>query len=144
MRWWRRGKSKEPRWAQMSLAAREREVAHLRQVISTAKVVVALTAAVAATFVAGTLQVTQDPTWWDHASAALMGATLVISSWLLMLPAPPHGELDETAFELVKKHARRTQYLLQAQVILSVLSCVAATFGLLWASTWQPHHLPWH
>jgi hypothetical protein len=125
-------------------AAREREVQHLRQVIGNAKVVVALTAAIAATFVAGTLQDTNTETWWDHASAALMALTLVISFWLVTRPLPPHAEIDEKAFNSVKDHARRTHLLTQAQVILSGLSCVAATMGLLWPSTWQPHHvLPW-
>jgi hypothetical protein len=77
-------------------AAREREVNHLRQVIGTAKVVVALTAAIAATFVAGTLQVNSPETRWDHVSAVLMAFTLIVSFWLVTRPVPPHAEIDGT------------------------------------------------
>jgi hypothetical protein len=121
-------------------AAREREVNHLRQVIGTAKVVVALTAAIAATFVAGTLQVNSPETRWDHVSAVLMAFTLIVSFWLVTRPVPPHAEIDGTAFDKVKNQARVTHCLVQVQVTLSGLSCVAATLGLLWPSTWQPHH----
>ena len=128
----------------MTPDAREREVKHLRQVIGNAKVVVALTAAIAATFVSGTLQATQPETWWDHASVALMALTLVVSFWLITRPLPPHAEIDSETFDEVKDHERGTHLLTQVQVILSGLSCVAATLGLLWPSTWQPHHvLPW-
>jgi hypothetical protein len=114
-------------------------------VIGDAKIVVALTAAIAATFVAGTLQVTGPPeTWWDHASVALMALTLAISFWLVTRPLPPHAEITKAAFDEVKAHARRTHIVTQVQVIFSGLSCAAATMGLLWPNTWQPHHvLPW-
>lgn len=82
----------------MTPDAREREVKHLRQAIGTAKVVVALTAAIAATFVAGTLQVNSPETWWDHASAVLMAFTIIVSFWLVTRPVPPHAEIDGTAF----------------------------------------------
>jgi hypothetical protein len=129
----------------MTPDAREREVKHLRQAIGTAKVVVALTAAIAATFVAGTLQVNSPETWWDHASAVLMAFTIIVSFWLVTRPVPPHAEIDETAFDKVRDRARRTHCLVQVQVVLSGLSCVAATMGLLLPCTWQPHHWPsWH
>jgi hypothetical protein len=108
-------------------------------VINSAKVVVALTAAIAATFVAGTLQDHDKPTWWDHASAVLMSITLVLSFWLIAQPVPSHAEMDATTFDEVKDHARWTHSLTQAQVVLSGLSCVSATFGLLWPSTWLIH-----
>lgn len=121
----------------MTRRAREREVAHLRQVIGTAKVVVALTAAIAATFVAGTLQDKVTPTHWDHASLALMAPTLLISFWLVTRPVPPHVDLDAEAFEKVKKQARRTHFLTELQVGFSALSCIAAAMGLLWPCTWH-------
>lgn len=143
--WWRYGaRSDEPRGAEMTPAAREREAAHLRQMINAAKVVVALTAAIAATFVAGTLQETNPPTWWDHASAVLMAVTIVVSFWLVMQPVPPHAEIDAATFDTVRDHARWTHVLTQVQVVSSGLSCVTATLGLLWPSTWQPEHWPWH
>jgi len=137
MRWsWLRSASAEPRGVDMTPEAREREIAHLRQVINTAKLVVALTAAIAATFVAGTLQEPSPSTYWDHASAALMAITLLISFWLIAQPVPSHAELDAKTFDDVKEHARWTHSLTQLQVIFSLASCVTATFGLLWPSTW--------
>ncbi len=57
----------------------EREVAHLRQVISTAKIVVTLTAGIAVTFVAAELQ-GQHSTCWEIAAAfftvPMLGATM--------------------------------------------------------------------
>jgi hypothetical protein len=47
----------------------EREVAHARHVIQTAKLVVTFSAAIAATFVASALQ-TDDPDCWDIAAAS--------------------------------------------------------------------------
>jgi hypothetical protein len=126
----------------MTPAAREREVQHLRQVINAAKVVVALTAAIAATFVAGTLQENEKPTWWDHASALLMAITLIISFWLITQPVPPRSEIDEATFDNLRDHARWTHSLVQVQVLLSGLSCVTATLGLLWPYTWPPGHWP--
>jgi hypothetical protein len=113
----------------------EAEVSHLRRVISTAKVVVALTAAIAATFVAGTLQVEKE-TYWDHTSAVLMIVTLGLSFWLVTRPVPPHSDL-ETAFKDVKKQADRAHCVMQCQVIFSALSCLTATVGLLWPCSWH-------
>ena len=121
----------------MTDKAYEREVAHLRQVINNAKVVVTLTAAIAATFVAGTLQV-ERATHWDHAAAALMLVTLGLSFWLIALPPKPHVvELDYSAYHVVKKRTCRAHWLLVGQIIFSGLSCAAATIGLLWPSSWQ-------
>jgi hypothetical protein len=65
----------------------EREIAHLRHVISTAKIVVTLTAGIAVTFVAAELQGTESKCWESAAAiftVPMLGATLGI----LMLRAP--------------------------------------------------------
>jgi hypothetical protein len=118
-------------------AALEREIAHMRQAISTAKFVASITAAIAATFVAGTLQV--DPqTHWDHAAAILMAITLGITFSIVWLRPKPHlRELDEDDVEVVEKQARRAHWLMLSLVAFSGLSCVAATLGLLWPGSWQ-------
>jgi hypothetical protein len=120
----------------MTPAAREREIGHLRQVINTAKVVVALTAAIAATFVAGTLQVTTPEAWWDHTSAVLMLVVLILSFWLITRPAPSRGDLDAETFNDVRDHARCAHRVMQWQVFFSGVSCATATMGLLWPTSW--------
>ena len=133
MRWsWLGSASEEPLGQDLSTEARKREIAHLRQVINSAKVVVALTAAIAATFVAGTFQDHDGLPWLDEVSAGFMAFTLAISFWLIAQPVPSHAEMDAKTFNDVRDHARWTHRLTQVQVVLSALSCVAATFGLLW------------
>src|SRR5690349_657890 len=102
--------TEQPQGARSTPTSLEAEVLHLRQVISTAKVVVALTAAIAATFVAGTLQV-DTKTYWDHTSAVLMVVTLGLSFSLVTRPAPPHSDL-ETAFENVKEQADHAHWVM--------------------------------
>jgi hypothetical protein len=122
----------------------EREVAHLRQVISTAKFVVSITAAIAATFVAGTLQV--DPqTHWDHAAAILMAITLGLTFWVVWLRPKTHRcELTDATVTDVEKQACWAHWLMVAQVVFSAASCALAAAGLLWPHSWCPDRLlPW-
>jgi len=122
-----------------------RELTHLRHVISTAKIVVPISAAIAATFVAGTLQVVDPSTHWDHLAGVLMLATLGLTIWVAALRPKTHEhEADREAFEAAKKQTCWAHWLMVAQVSLSVASCIASGLGLLWPCTWQPGQLlPW-
>ena len=109
----------------------EREVAHLRHVISTAKIVVTLTAGIAVTFVAAELQV-EHSTCWEIAAAIftvpMLGATLGI----LMLRAPSHeSHVDVEAFRETKSVADLVHWLMVAQVGFSAISGLVAALGLL-------------
>ena len=56
----------------------DREVAHLRQVISTAKIVVTLTGGLAVTFVAAELQGTRSDGWEQVGFAVLSGVVAAL------------------------------------------------------------------
>jgi hypothetical protein len=109
----------------------EREVAHLRHVISTAKIVVTLTAGIAVTFVAAELQGTQSKCWEIAAAiftVPMLGATLGI----LMLRAPSHeGDVNAEAFRETKSVADLVHWLTVAQVSFSAISGLVAALGLL-------------
>ena len=94
------------------------DVAHSRQSVHNAKLVVTFSAAIAATFVATTLQV-GDPNSWEKWAAALMGLTLVLTLCVVVLP-PKHST----------KWTNRAYCLMVAQVFLSTGASVAATIGL--------------
>ena len=109
----------------------EREVAHLRHVISTAKIVVTLTVGIAATFVAAELQVNQQNPW-EKTAALLMVPVLCATFWVLVLRAPSHEKhLDVEAFRETKSVADLAHALMVAQVVFSAVSSVVAALGLL-------------
>jgi hypothetical protein len=114
----------------------DREVTHSRQVMSTAKLVVTFSAAIAATFVAGALQVNDaradHPTSWDTLAAMLMIPTALITVAVVVLP-PRHrdGKLDHGAAENAKCWARWAYGLMTAQIAFATASSVVAALGLL-------------
>ena len=117
--------------SQETANSREREVAHARQVISTAKLVVTFSVAIAATFVATEMQVS-DRTSWEVRSAIAMGVTLVLTFVVVALaPSPPKGELDDNELTRLRKWACWAHYLMATQVFFSALACFIAGVGLL-------------
>jgi hypothetical protein len=103
----------------------EREIAHARQVIANAKLVVTFSAAVAATFVSAELQKT-DSTAWDEVALGLMGATLIFTFWVVLLRNKPHRFEDDPApFDSARKTAEWAHWLMVVQVVLSAASVVA-------------------
>jgi hypothetical protein len=105
--------SEEPKKVNWTANSLEREVAHARQVISTAKLVVTFVAAIAATFVA---------------TAISLGLTIRI----LMIPSKPHrGELDETAFTEATTLLDQVHCLLRWQLGFSAAASLVAAVGLL-------------
>lgn len=92
------------------------------QVVSTAKLVVTFSAAIAATFVATVLQ-QGKPNCWDYLSVGLMGLTLLVTFVVVVLRPRP----SESTASLAHK-------LMVVQVALSALSSAAAAVGLLSAS----------
>jgi hypothetical protein len=116
----------------------EREVGHSRHVIANAKLVVTFSVAIAATFVAGALQVSAPKqTRWDHASAWLMIPTAVFTICVILLP-PGHrkGELKQGDVLNARTWARLAYGLMIAQVTFSAASSVVAALGLLFPK-WQ-------
>ena len=116
----------------------DREVGHSRNVITNAKLVVTFSVAIAATFVAGALQVSEPkPTRWDHAAAWLMIPTAILTICVVLLPPGHHkGELKDSDVASAKGWARLAYGLMMAQVIFSAASSVVAALGLLFP-TWQ-------
>jgi hypothetical protein len=109
----------------------EREVAHLRQVVSTAKIVVTLTAGLAVSFVAAELQ-GQGSNSYELSAALLTIPMLVATFGVLWLRAPSHnGELGEKEFEKTEDAANRAHWLMITQVLFALLSGVVASIGLL-------------
>ncbi|MDT5017389.1 MAG: hypothetical protein QOD39_3549 [Mycobacterium sp.] len=137
MRCRRRSTREEPKAVNWTASSLEREVKHSRQVVSTAKLIVTFSAAVAATFVAGTLQVTDssspaNSTSWDQWAAWLMAAAIVFTIIVVLLPPRHHdGELDKDDLDEAKKYAWCVYRLMIAQLACSLASSVAATVGLL-------------
>ena len=110
----------------------EREVTHLRHVISTAKIVVTLTVGIAATFVAAELQVNQQNPWEKTAALLMIPVLLATPFWVLVLRAPSHEKhLDVEAFRETKSVADLAHALMVAQVGFSAVSSVVAALGLL-------------
>jgi len=111
--------------------AYEREVTHLRHAINTAKIVVTLTAGIAATFVAAELQVT-DRNPWEKTAALLIIPMLCATFWILVLRPPSHDhEMDLDTYTKTKDLADLVHRLMVAQVAFSALSSVVAALGLL-------------
>ncbi|HZN79080.1 MAG TPA: hypothetical protein VFC01_05230 [Mycobacterium sp.] len=99
--------------------------------ISTAKIVVTLTAGIAATFVAAELQVNErNP--WEKSAALLLIPMLCATFWVLWLRAPSHDkEIGVDELRTAKSVADRAHWLMLAQVAFSVLSGLFAVLGLL-------------
>jgi hypothetical protein len=136
MRCGRRSTRKEPKVVNWTAVSLEREVKHSRQVVSTAKLVVTFSAAVAATFVAGTLQVADsssaNSTSWDQRAAWLMAAAIVFTIIVVVLPPRHHeGELDKDDLDEARKYTWCVYFLMLTQLAFSLASSVAATVGLL-------------
>ena len=111
--------------------AGERELAHSRRVVGTAKLVVPFSAATAATFVATALQ-TGDPTRWDKWSAWLLIPALVITVAVVLLPPFHHkGKLEPNALDSIKKWTWTAYWLMVIQVGFSATSALVAVVGLL-------------
>lgn len=109
----------------------------LRRVISTAKLVVNISAAIAATFVAGILQAT-PATHWDHAAGLLMIATLVLTFWVVALRPKSHDKLqDPEAFARIERQMFKAHWLMVAQLGFSFAACLVSGLGLLWPCSWQ-------
>jgi hypothetical protein len=110
---------------------REREVAHSRNVIANAKVVVTFSAGIAAAFVTQVMHMTDDPSGWDEWAMRLMGVALAITIVVVLLPPGHHqGELTARSACCAKWRAWVAYVLMVAQVVLSV-SSVVAVVGLL-------------
>jgi hypothetical protein len=109
----------------------EREVAHSRRVISNAKVVVTFSAALAATFVAGTMDAGHQHGLWDEVALIFMGLTLIYTVRVVLLRHGAHeGEMDRDVFERAKQIADKAHRLMVKQVILSLLSIAAVVCQL--------------
>jgi hypothetical protein len=123
----------------MNDESHERELAHSRQVIATAKLVVTFSAAIAATFVATSLQ-GRDENYWDDSAAFLMLLTLVLTIYVVLLPSRHHkgdlGHMSDLAFQALQTSTQRAHRLMVAQVALSVLASAVAALGLL-AGDWH-------
>jgi CDP-diglyceride synthetase len=105
-------------------------------VVTTAKLVVTFSAAVAATFVAGTLQVADQDnpvtTQWDWAATWAMAAAAAVTIVVVVLPSRHHqGELDEHDLNDARSYARCVNALMVVQLVLSVVASIIATIGLL-------------
>jgi hypothetical protein len=109
----------------------EREVAHSRRVISNAKVVVTFSAALAATFVAGTMDKEHQHGLWDEVALIFMGLTLIYTVRVVLLRHGAHeGDMDRDVYERAKHIAERAHRLMVRQVILSLLSIAAVVCQL--------------
>jgi hypothetical protein len=120
----------------------EREDAHARQVLSTAKLVVTFSAAIAAGFVSAAMQ-NNDSGWWSETSAGLMFVVLYITLRVVLKQAPrleskkleghPHEEVQAAlkgAAIADKGVADAAHSLMVWQVRLSVVTSIVAAIGL--------------
>jgi len=121
-----------------------REEAHSRQLMSTAKVVVTFSAAIAASFVTAAMEA-KDPGWWDEVAAALMIATLAVTVWVVVLPRKSRLKVEHVRAKSPKEvqdklvlaatddaqRARFVQTLMVTQVLLSLASSFVASYALL-------------
>ena len=104
----------------------EREVAHSRRVISNAKLVVTFSAALAATFVAGTMDKDHQHGLWDEVALIFMGLTLIYTVRVILLRHGAHeGDMNRDVFERAKQIADKAHRLMVSQVFLSLLSIAA-------------------
>jgi hypothetical protein len=121
----------------------EREEAHSRHVLNTAKLVVTFSAAIAATFVAAAMQ-ENDTAAWSEIAAGLMLVTLLVTLRVVRLKRAssldpgelanqPTGEVQAALLAAAikdKESAKSAHRLMVWQVRLSVLSSVVAAIGL--------------
>jgi len=113
-----------PKWV-------EREVGHSRRVISNAKLVVTFSAALATTFVAGTMDKDHQHGLWDEVALVFMALTLIYTVRVVLLRHGAHeGEMDRDVFERAKQIADKAHRLMVRQVILSLLTVVAVVCQL--------------
>jgi hypothetical protein len=125
----------------MTPLARERELAHSRHLISTAKLVVTLSVAIAATFVSTAYKKAVGR--WDEGGVALMIVTLALTVVIVAFaPSPPKGDVDGAALKRFRCWARWAHWLMVLQVLTSALSVVAVI--LVERPEWQTWLLPWH
>jgi accessory gene regulator protein AgrB len=125
----------------MTPPARKRELAHSRHLISTAKLVVTLSVAIAATFVSTALK--HEEGVGDDAGVALMLVTLFITIVVVAFaPSPPKAE-EVSGLELrrFRRWARWAHRLMVLQVLTSSLSVAAVIF--VQRPEWQTWFLPW-
>jgi hypothetical protein len=109
----------------------DREIAHQRQAISTAKIVVTLTAGLAVSFVAAELQ-GQDSHGFELTAALLTVPMLIATFWVLWLRAPSHqGDVGPVEFKETEGVANLAHWLMIGQVAFALLSGAVATVGLL-------------
>src|SRR5262249_44724059 len=109
----------------------EREVTHQRQVISTAKIVVTLTAGLSASFVAAELQ-GQGTNCYELSAALLTGPMVLATFWVLWLRAPSNeGEVGQQEYKKTKDKADLAHRLMIGQVLFAVSSGVVAAIGLM-------------
>lgn len=119
----------------------EREEAHARQVVTTAKVVVTFWGAIAATFVATAIQ-TPSNKCLDRTAAILMLLALIVTAVVVAVPSRPRAGGDKfkdaqertQAAEAAAKRAEDLHWLMVIQVMLSGLAGVIAAIGLLTAA----------
>jgi len=134
---WRCGGTDDPRQAHETTDSRERELKHARQQLSTAKVVVTLSVAIAATFVSTAYKKVGGS--WDEAGVLLMLVTLVLTVVIVAFaPTAPKGAADDTTLERFKCWASWAHWLMVVQVFTSCLSVVAVV--LVERSDWAPWH----
>jgi hypothetical protein len=141
MRCRRRGGTAKLDENQMTPPARERELAHSRHLISTSKLVVTLSVAIAATFVSTAYKHAHGP--GDDAGVALMLVTLVLTIVIVAFaPSPPNDEqVSGPELKRFRRWALWAHRLMVAQVFASSLSVVAVI--LVERPEWQTWFLPW-
>jgi predicted PurR-regulated permease PerM len=118
----------------------DREEAHARQVVTTAKVVVTFWGGIAATFVATAIQ-TAGNKCLDRTAAILMLLAVVVTAVVVAVPSRPkaggHKFKDAQertqAAEAAAKRAEDLHWLMVIQVVLSGLAGILAAIGLLTA-----------
>ena len=109
----------------------EREVKHSRHVIANAKIVVTFSAAVAATFVATSMQAKGQGCWNDVASGFML-ATLILTGWVVLKRTKSHqGRLVQADFDNAVKLVDEVHCLVKWQLAFSLISSCVAAVGLL-------------
>jgi hypothetical protein len=111
---------------------------HAHRVVSTAKLVVTFSAAIAATFVVAAIQAEHDPWWLDEIAAPLMFVALLCTIRVVMLPPRPHkSKRAKDAQEL----ADQAHMWMVWQIWISSAASLVAAIGLLvcdWHLSWFP------
>jgi len=124
----------------------QREEAHSRHVLSTAKLVTTFSAATAATFVATALQ-SGSPNVPDNAAAVLMLVSLALTVWVVVLPRKSDVKVEHlrgktprevqtkllSAAEADAARARLVYWVMVAQIAFAAAASLIAVIGLLTA-----------